>query len=111
MAQLKTECIHAYGGVLIILVGDLAQLAPVPDFQATGDLEGPKWKAAARTSFGRSMMHDEGIPCLCACILLVYLWLKLPPLQWQNLNLHHIGNMLARPLQGNANHTATQEAA
>ena len=34
----------AFGGVLIILVGDLAQLAPAPDFQANKNSEGARWR-------------------------------------------------------------------
>lgn len=29
----------AFGGVQILLVGDLAQLAPLPDFRANNELE------------------------------------------------------------------------
>ena len=36
-----------FGGVYILTVGDLAQLAPVPDFQANVDAVGPKWKKVA----------------------------------------------------------------
>ena len=43
VARIMKKAKDAFGGVLIVLVGDLAQLAPVPDFQANNDPEGPKW--------------------------------------------------------------------
>lgn len=41
---MKKRSKSAFGGVLIFLVVDLAQLAPVPDLKADDDPEGPKWK-------------------------------------------------------------------
>ena len=44
VARIMKKSKAAFGVVVILLVGDLAQLAPVPDFQVNSDLEGPKWR-------------------------------------------------------------------
>ena len=64
VARLMKKVEQAFGGVLVILVGDLAQLAPVPDFQATGSLEGPKWKKhPAEYAFESKVWSQANFEC------------------------------------------------
>ena len=44
VACLMKKCKAAFGGVLIVLVGDVAQTAPVPDFHEVPSPEGPRYR-------------------------------------------------------------------
>ena len=44
VACLMKKCETAFGGVMIILVGDVAQMAPVPEFHEVSSPEGPKYR-------------------------------------------------------------------
>ena len=56
---------YAFGGVLIIFVGDFAQFAPVPVFQANTNPEGPRWKKVrANYAFESRVWAHDNFQCL-----------------------------------------------
>lgn len=64
VACLMKKCKAAFGGVVIILVGDLAQLAPVPEFHEVFSPEGPRYKkVTANYAFESRIWQRANFQC------------------------------------------------